>query len=382
MCLYDVQNRGHVVEYISESLLGESTPMNRRQSASPPSGLVSSNSPSRRLSSPVGGNSKNLQLDISSPGRRTSSSYGRNGSYAQHDMEVSNLFKQTSTLRNTVSGEVLEQNFREKLSDLSRALVSEKEANISLERRYCEEVEYRAGLEGKLLEYERLLRSAEESLLHEKSLAEMRETELSADLDKERGYRQVSDQQVISTKVELSELNKTHQDHVRESSRKIQELNNEVSRHSHESSVLKKEIEEHKNAADRRQQRLLEDLRQTEDQRAHLDKVYHASVAKVSDTESQLAHVRQDLSTQIKVLKEKLEKAGLDSQHAEDAHAREVRALNDRIRSLGDSLQEEQDVLSKTKEDLHSTTQARDRLQVRESCLSLIRESCHTASLS
>jgi len=88
---------------------------------------------------------------------------------------MSRFFTQTSNLRNTVCGEVLEQNFREKLADLSRALVSEKEANISLEKRYCDEVEYRANLEGKLLEYERLLRSAEESILHEKSISEMRE---------------------------------------------------------------------------------------------------------------------------------------------------------------------------------------------------------------
>ena len=72
--------------------------------------------------------------------------------------------------------------------------------------------------------------------------------------------------------------------------------------HSHECSVLKKEIEEHKHSAERRQQRLLEDLRQTEDQRAHLDKVYHASVAKVAEVEAQLASVRQDLGAQVQLM--------------------------------------------------------------------------------
>jgi predicted nucleic acid-binding Zn-ribbon protein len=67
--------------------------------------------------------------------------------------------------------------------------------------------------------------------------------------------------------------------------------------------------------ADRRQQRLLEDLRQTEDQRTHLDKLYHSSTAKVAEVESELAHVRQDLSHQIKVLREKLEKEIADKDH-------------------------------------------------------------------
>jgi hypothetical protein len=57
---------------------------------------------------------------------------------------VSRLFKKVNHVRNSVSGEVLDQNFRENLSDLSRTLVSEKESNISLERRYGDEVEYRA----------------------------------------------------------------------------------------------------------------------------------------------------------------------------------------------------------------------------------------------
>ena len=98
-------------------------------------------------------------------------------------------------------------------------------------------------------------------------------------------------------------------------SRLPQELNGEVSRASHECTVLKKELQEHKVDADRRQQRLLEDLRQTEDQRAHLDKLYHSSTAKVAEVESELAHVRQDLSHQVKVLREKLEKEIADKDH-------------------------------------------------------------------
>ena len=96
---------------------------------------------------------------------------------------------------------------------------------------------------------------------------------------------------------------------------RLQELNGEVSRSSHECTVLRKELEEHKSAADRRQQRLLEDLRQTEDQRAHLDKLYHTSTEKVAEVESELAHVRQDLSHQVKVLKDKLEKETADKNH-------------------------------------------------------------------
>lgn len=354
-----VQNRGHVVEYISESLmLEERSTIHQQNSTSPDTGRSLISSPVRKMSPPSNGS--RLHVDVQSPGRRSAG-------HPNHDSDVSTLFAQTSRLRNTVSGEVLEQNFREKLADLSRALVSEKEANISLERRYCEEVEYRASLESKLLEYERLLRNAEESILHEKSRAEMREGELTSELEKEKGYRHVSDQQLVATKVELSGLTKDHQEHVRETSRKIQvaashhvcclprgktmcgvawttgcrtlaqhaclpfvsihlngillrqELNSEVSRSSHECTVLKKELEEHKNAADRRQQRLLEDLRQTEDQRAHLDKLYHTSTEKVAEVESELAHVRQDLSHQVKVLKEKLEKETADKNHQQVA---------------------------------------------------------------
>jgi hypothetical protein len=206
-----VQNRGHVVEYISESLiLEERSTIHQQSGTSPEAGRSLISSPVRKMSPPSIGSS--VHVDVSSPGRRSSN----------HDHDVSRLFAQTSRLRNTVSGEVLEQNFREKLADLSRALVSEKEANISLERRYCEEVEYRASLESKLLEYERLLRNAEESILHERSQAEMREGELTSELEKERGYRHVSDQQLVATKVELSGLMKDHQEHVRETSRKIQ----------------------------------------------------------------------------------------------------------------------------------------------------------------
>jgi chromosome segregation ATPase len=293
-----------------------------------------------------------MQADALSPEKRN---------IFPHESDVSRLFKQASHLRNSVSGEVLEQNFREKLADLSRALVSEKEANISLERRYCDEVEYRASLEGKLLEYERLLRSAEESLLLEKSQSEMREAELLSNLEKEKGYRQASEQQVISTKVEFSELNKAHQ----ESLRRIQDLTNEVTRCTTEISLSKKETEEHKRGADQRQQRLIEDLRQTEDQRSHLDKLYQSSVAKVADMEALLEKTRSDLTSQIKILSDKLEREFADRTEAEETHVREIRALNDRIRSLGDSLQAEQEVLSKTKDDLLSASQARDRLQTR-----------------
>lgn len=354
-----VQNRGHVVEYISDSVLLDgdrsSISIYGRHALSPGGSKSAVGSPSRRLS-PIPNGS--LQVDVHSSERKSKA-------YASHDSDMSRLLNQSTHLRNSVSGEVLEQNFREKLADLSRALVSEKEANVSLERRYCEEIEYRGSLEAKLLEYERLLRAAEESLLSEKARSEMREDELTSDLEKERGYRHVSDQQLISTKVELSELTKEHQEHTRETSRKISELNSEVSRHSHECSVLKKEMEEHKVAADRRQQRLLDDLRQTEDQREHLNKVYHSSVAKVSDLESELSNVRHDLNAQIKTLKEKIEKEKADRIHLEEAHQREVRTLNDRITSLGDSLQGEQEVLSKTKDDLNSTALARDRLQAR-----------------
>ena len=335
-------------------MIDDRSSIQARRSISPTTGK-SFGSPYRR--SPP---NCSLNLDISSPGRRSNTAHSH-----QHDADVSRFFSQTSKLRNTVSGEVLEQNFREKLADLSRALVSEKEANISLEKRYCEEVEYRANLEGKLLEYERLLRTAEESLLQEKSFADMRESELTTELEKEKGYRQISDQQVISAKVEISTMSKEHQDHVRETSRKIQDLTSEVSRHSHDASSLRKEMEENKNAADRRQQRLIEDLRQTEDQRAHLDQVYHASVTKVAEVESNLASVRQELNGQIKTLKDKLEKEAADRHHMEEAHLRETRALNERIRMLGESLQEEQEVLSKTKEDLQNTTLGRDRLQTR-----------------
>ena len=96
-----------------------------------------------------------------------------------------------------------------------------------------------------------------------------------------------------------------------------------------------------------------------------LNKVYHSSVAKVSDLESELSNVRHDLNAQIKTLKEKIEKEKADRIHLEEAHQREVRTLNDRITSLGDSLQGEQEVLSKTKDDLNSTALARDRLQAR-----------------
>jgi hypothetical protein len=164
------QNRGHVVEYISDSLmLDERSSIHHRTSLSPSGGrsaISSISSPMRRLSPPI---HSSLHADVNSPGRRSLASHDK------HDSNMSRFFTQTSNLRNTVCGEVLEQNFREKLADLSRALVSEKEANISLEKRYCDEVEYRANLEGKLLEYERLLRSAEESILHEKSISEMRE---------------------------------------------------------------------------------------------------------------------------------------------------------------------------------------------------------------
>ena len=323
-----------------------------RQNFSPAKGRHNSSSPGLSRRSPP----STMQADALSPEKR---------SIFPHESDVSRLFKQASHLRNSVSGEVLEQNFREKLADLSRALVSEKEANISLERRYCDEVEYRASLEGKLLEYERLLRSAEESLLLEKSQAEMREAELLSNLEKEKGYRQASEQQVISTKVEFSELNKAHQDHVRESSRRIQDLTNEVTRYTTEISVSKKETEEHKRGADQRQQRLIEDLRQTEDQRSHLEKLYQSSVAKVADMEALLEKTRSDLTLQIKILSDKLEREFADRTEAEETHVREIRALNDRIRSLGDSLQAEQEVLSKTKDDLLSASQARDRLQTR-----------------
>ena len=316
-------------------------------------------SPSRRLS-PIPNGS--LQVDVHSSGRKAN---GIKTFTTPRDHDVSHLMIQSSHLRNSVCGEVLEQNFREKLADLSRALVSEKEANISLEKRYCDEIEYRGSLESKMLEYERLLRVAEESLVSEKSRAEAREEDLISELEKEKSYRHLSEQQLIATKVQLAELSKEHQDHTRESVRKVSELNSEVSRHSHQCSVMKKELEEHKLAAERRQQRLLDDLRQTDDQREHLNKVYHASVAKVADLESELASVRQDLNAQIKVLKEKLEKEHADRIHMDDLHQREVRTLNDRIRSLGDSLQGEQDVLTKTKDDLNSTTLARDRLQAR-----------------
>ena len=207
-----VQNRGHVVEYMTESLmLEERSTIQQHHSTSPHTGRSLVGSPLRKMSPPSNGSS--LHVDMTSPGRATLNN---------HDGDVSKFFAQTSRLRNTVSGEVLEQNFREKLADLSRALVAEKESNISLERRYCEEVEYRASLEGKLLEYERLLRHAEESIMHEKSRADMRESELISELEKEKGHRHVAEQQLVATKVELSGLTKDHQEHVRETSKRIQ----------------------------------------------------------------------------------------------------------------------------------------------------------------
>jgi len=46
------------------------------------------------------------------------------------------------------------------------------------------------------------------------------------------------------------------------------------------------------------------------------------------------------------MLKDKLDKEAADRIHLEESHQREVRTLNDRTRSLGDSLQEEQEVVS------------------------------------
>ena len=194
-----MQNRGHVVEYISDSvILDDRSSIQARHSISPSAGK-SFSSPVRSRMSPTSKGS--MHVDASSPAYRSSISNTQ-----QHDADLSRFFSQTSKLRNTVSGEVLEQNFREKLADLSRALVSEKESNISLEKRYCEEVEYRAGLESKVLEYERLLQNAEEGFFQEKSMGEMREAKLNSDLEKEKGCRQVSDQQVIAAKLELPQV--------------------------------------------------------------------------------------------------------------------------------------------------------------------------------
>jgi hypothetical protein len=333
-----MQNRGQKVDYISESVLVDEH-ISRHAS---PTTIKPLASPGARGTPHAPGSSRsNLHIDLSSPVCKSSPLDSK------YETDTSRLFSQASKLRNSLSGDVLEQNFREKLSDLSRALVSEKEANLSLEKRYCEEVEYRATLEGKLLEFERLLRTAEESLLNEKSLSEVREAEVHTSLEKEKGLRHLADQQLLSTKLELSEVSKKYQEHVQQASRKIADL------------------DEQKQAADKRLQRLTEDLRQTEDQREHLDRVYHASVAKVAEIEALLTSVRGDLGAQVKSLKEKLEKESADRNHLEDTHLRETRTLNDRIRSLTDTLEEEKALLGKAKEELQTMTQARDRLQTR-----------------
>ena len=370
LCLH--KNREKRADYIAESVMvQDSTPRvmlqdrTSRHNISPTHRQVTS--PGRKMSPlPLVSHQADLSSRLSSPGR----SYHTSRSLTDSE---SRSLSQASKLRNSVSGEALEHNFRDKLQDLSRALVSEKEANISLEKRYCDEVEYRATLEGKILEYERLLRTAEESLLHDKSLAEARESELSAGIDKERGLRQVSDQQLLSVKIELSELQSRYQEDTRESERRLHGL------------------EEQKQALDRRQQRLAEDLRQTESQREHLDTVYHASVARVAeldrnvqDLEAQIKAEReewnvqrqtasansQSLGLQVQTLKDKLSKETSERSLLEDSHLREKRALNDRVRALSDSLQEEQSVLAKTKDELHTMTQGRDRLQTRLNHLS------------
>jgi len=237
-----------------------------------------------------------------------------------------------------------DSSLRDKVIEMSKSLQKEKESYIALEKRYGDEILARSDLELKTHEQEQIIRDLQERLANAEELGEVRLREVERELERQRTLREQAEDALGRLKEKLSKMSNERELERAQYDSQQQNLEKQIRTLTQEVHNLKRQMEERDGAARLREERLMEELRQTDEQRTYAEERCLKMVQQTrEEMDAHLLTLKTEYEDRIEELTERLSRSERDRAMLEDKLKQAEQDAGDKVQEVTSSLKMEYD---------------------------------------